>query len=152
MMTGMMKISTKGRYALRVMVELARQNVGTEQPLSLRAVAERQHITLKYLENITTMLLREGLVSSVRGKAGGYRLTRPAAQYTVYDILRATEGDLEPVSCLAANAPACSMAQHCITLPVWQGLHKVVREYLEGITLADLAEQTPGEFSYCDGI
>lgn len=145
-----MKISTKGRYALRVMVELARQ--GSEQPLSLRAVAERQHITLKYLENITTMLLREGLVASVRGKAGGYRLTRPAEQYTVYEILRATEGELEPVNCMGAGAAACPMESHCPTLPVWKGLSKVVRDYLQGITLGDLAEQTPGEFTYCDGI
>lgn len=146
----MMKISTKGRYALRVMVELARQ--GSEHPLALRTVAERQRITLKYLENITTMLLREGLVASVRGKSGGYRLTRPAAQYTVYEILRATEGELEPVNCLSATAPSCPMERHCPTLPVWQGLSKVVREYLEGIALSDLAEQPSGEFSFCDGI
>lgn len=150
MMPGMMKISTKGRYALRVMVELARQ--GSEQPLALRTIAERQQITLKYLESIITMLLREGLVASVRGKAGGYRLTRPSAQYTVYDILRATEGELEPVSCLSSAAKTCPMESRCVTLPVWKGLSRVVREYLEGISLADLADQAPGEFSYCDGI
>ena len=146
----MMKISTKGRYALRVMIELARE--GGEQPLALRAVAERQHITLKYLENITTMLLREGLVTSMRGKAGGYRLSRSAEQYTVYEILRATEGELEPVHCLTSGAPACPLEAQCPTLPVWKGLSKVVKDYLEGITLGELANQTPGEFSYCDGI
>lgn len=146
----MMKISTKGRYALRVMVELAHQ--GSEQPLSLRSVAERQHITLKYLENIITMLLREGLVASVRGKAGGYRLTRPAEQYTVYEILRATEGELEPASCMSSGAAICPMESRCPTLPVWKGLSKVVREYLESIPLSELAERPSGEFSYCDGI
>lgn len=150
MMAGMMKVSTKGRYALRVMIELAQQEGG--QPLSLRAVAERQGITLKYLENITTMLLREGLVASVRGKAGGYRLTRKAEQYTVYDILRATEGELAPTSCLEAAAPVCPMEQYCPTLPMWKGLRRVVKDYLEGITLASLAKRPSGEFSYCDGI
>lgn len=149
-MGDMMKISTKGRYALRVMIELARQ--GSDQPIALRTVAERQNITLKYLENITTMLLREGLVTSVRGKSGGYLLSRPAARYTVYEILCATEGELEPVSCLASGAQACPLENRCPTLPVWKGLSKVVREYLESISLATLAQQTPGEFSFCDGI
>lgn len=146
----MMKISTKGRYALRVMVELARQV--DDKPMSLRAVAERQHMTLKYLESIIALLVREHLVSSMRGKAGGYRLSRPAAQYTVYEILRATEGELEPVQCLVEGSPVCPMEQRCPTLPVWKGLSRVVREFLEGISLADIADVPPGEFSYCDGI
>lgn len=145
-----MKISTKGRYALRVMVELAR--LRDERPVSLRAVAESQHMTLKYLESIIALLVRERLVSSVRGKAGGYRLNRPASQYSVYEILRATEGGLEPVQCLTENAVACPLESRCSTLPVWKGLEKVVREYLEGISLASIAELPPGEFSFCDGI
>lgn len=146
----MMKISTKGRYALRVMVELARQP--DEKPVSLRAVAERQHMTLKYLESIIALLVREHLVTSMRGKSGGYRLSRPAARYTVYEILRATEGELEPVQCLTVGAASCPMEQRCPTLPVWKGLSKVVKDYLESITLESIAEIPPGEFSYCDGI
>lgn len=146
----MMKISTKGRYALRVMVELARQP--NDKPVSLRAVAERQQMTLKYLESIIALLVREHLVTSARGKTGGYRLSRPAARYTVYEILRATEGELEPVQCLTAGASVCPMEQRCPTLPVWKGLSKVVRDYLDSITLETIAELPSGEFSYCDGI
>lgn len=145
-----MRISTKGRYALRVMVELARQR--DDKPVSLRAVAERQHMTLKYLESIIALLMRERLVTSSRGKAGGYRLSRPVSQYTVYEILQATEGGLEPVQCLTEQTTACPMEQHCPTLPVWKGLNRVVREYLEGITLESIAQLPTGEFSYCDGI
>ena len=145
-----MRISTKGRYALRVMVELARQR--DDKPVSLRAVAERQRMTLKYLESIISLLMKERLVTSSRGKAGGYRLSRPAAQYTVFEILRATEGGLEPVQCLADQAAPCPMEQHCPTLPVWKGLNRVVQEYLSSITLESIAELPEGEFSYCDGI
>ena len=146
----MMKISTKGRYALRVMVELARQT--DDRPVALRAVAERQNVTLKYLESIIAMLVKERLVTSIRGKSGGYLLSRAASQYSVYEIWRATEGGLEPVQCLAVDAPTCPMESRCPTLPVWKGLNKVVRDYLEGITLEDIAELPSGEFSYCDGI
>lgn len=145
-----MKISTKGRYALRVMVELARQR--DDKPVSLRSVAEHQHMTLKYLESIIALLVRERLVTSARGKAGGYRLSKPAAQYTVYEILRATEGGLEPVQCMADAHVVCPREALCPTLPVWKGLNRVVREYLEGITLESIAQLPPGEFSYCDGI
>lgn len=146
----MMRISTKGRYALRVMVELARQK--DEKPVALRAVSERQHMTLKYLESIIALLVRERLVTSVRGKAGGYRLSRPASQYTVYEILRATEGGLEPVQCLTEQPSSCPLELRCPTLPVWKGLQRVVREYLEEITLESIAQLPSGEFSYCDGI
>lgn len=146
----MMKISTKGRYALRVMVELARQR--DDKPVALRAVAEHQHMTLKYLESIISLLMRERLVTSSRGKAGGYRLSRPASQYTVYEILRATEGGLEPVQCLTEPSTACPIESRCPTLPVWKGLHRVVKEYLEGITLESISQLPSGEFTYCDGI
>lgn len=146
----MMRISTKGRYALRVMVELARQK--DDKPVALRAVAERQRMTLKYLESIIALLVKERLVTSVRGKSGGYRLSRPAAQYTVYEILCATEGGLEPVQCLADKNNTCPMEHHCPTLPVWKGLQQVVRDYLESITLESIAPLPDGEFSYCDGI
>lgn len=109
-------------------------------------------MTLKYLESIIALLVKERLVTSSRGKSGGYRLNRPASQYTVYEILRATEGGLEPVQCMAEQAAPCPLEQHCPTLPVWKGLNRVVQDYLEGITLESIAELTPGEFSYCDGI
>lgn len=146
----MMKISTKGRYALRLMVALASQPGA--QPMSLRAVAEQQRLTLKYLETIIALLLRERLVVSLRGKSGGYRLSRPASRYTVYEILQATEGALEPVNCLDSGKYSCPMEKLCPTQPVWRGLQRVVREYLESITLEDLAKSPPGEFSYRDGI
>lgn len=145
----MMKISTKGRYALRIMIDLARHD--SEGPVSLRAVAERQNITLKYMESIIAMLMREKLVISVRGKSGGYRLSRQADQYCVYDILCAVEGDLAPVQCLAEHTNTCIMRDHCATLPLWTGLCKVVKEYLEQFSLADLSAQE-GDLTYCDGI
>ena len=146
----MLKISTKGRYALRVMIALASQP--DSRPVSLRAVAEQQHLTLKYLESIISLLLREQLVVSIRGKAGGYRLSRPAARYTVYEILRATEGALEPVHRLNPEEAHCPLEKYCPTQPVWRGLQRVTREYLESISLADLSQSPPGEFSFCDGI
>ena len=146
----MMRISTKGRYALRVMVELARQR--DDKPVSLRYMAENQNMTQKYLENIIALLVKERLVASSRGKSGGYRLSRPASQYTVYEILRTAEGDIEPVQCMTDQTTPCPMEQRCPTLPVWKGLYRVVREYLESITLESLAELPPGEFTYCDGI
>ncbi len=145
----MMRISTKGRYALRLMVYLAGRT--GEQPVSLREIAENQHLTLKYLESIIALLLRKQLVVSSRGKSGGYRLARPASQCTVYEILQATEGTLEPVRCVS-NGQLCPMEAGCPTRPVWLGLQKVIRDYLEGITLCDLAHSPTGEFSYCDGI
>lgn len=145
----MMKISTKGRYALRIMVDLARRS--SEGPVSLREISERQNITPKYMESIMALLLREKLVLSLRGKAGGYRLSRAPEQYRVYDILKAAEGDLEPVQCLVQKPNVCPLSAECVTLPLWEGLSQVVREYLEGYTLADLLGQE-GAFSYCDGI
>ncbi len=145
----MMKISTRGRYALRVMVELARRS--EKKTTSLRSIAENQKITPKYLESIIALLVREQLVASSRGKAGGYRLSRPASQYTVYDILLATEGDLSPVQCLSSSIP-CPMEKRCPTLPVWQGLQKVTHDYLRSITLEQLAQLPDGEFSFRDGI
>ncbi len=145
----MMKISTRGRYALRVMVELARQTEG--KTTSLRSIAENQLITPKYLESIIALLLRENLVVSSRGKSGGYRLSRPASQYTAYDILLATEGDLSPVQCLTSPAP-CPMQQHCPTFPLWKGLQTVTHDYLRSITLEQLAQLPDGEFSFRDGI
>lgn len=146
----MMRISTKGRYALRIMLDLARQAEG--EPVALRDVAERQHITPKYMESIMSLLLHEQLVLSVRGKSGGYRLARPASEYSVYEILCAAEGSMAPVACLAQNPPGCELAEQCATLPLWVGLNTVIRDYLTRTSLADLAQGKPGDSVYCDYI
>lgn len=129
----MLKISTKGRYALRIMLDLAKHS--EEGAVSLRTVAERQQITLKYMESIMSLLLREELVISTRGKSGGYKLTRKVEDYNVYEILHAAEGNLAPVQCLAVSENDCPLHKKCPTLPMWTGLEKLVREYLQGFTL-----------------
>ena len=134
----MMMISTKGRYALRVMADLARHSKGGYLPLN--EIAQRQDISEKYLEAILKGLVQGGLLVGIRGKGGGYRLTRAPEEYTLGDILRLTEGELAPVACLEAEAPPCPRRENCPTLPVWQGLDRVVRQYFGSITLADLAE------------
>ena len=133
-----MKISTKGRYALRLMVDLAM--VGGGQPVSLRDVAHRQQLSDKYLEQIVTPLSRAGLVRSVRGAGGGYLLTREPEQYTVGDILRPLEGDLAPVEC-ATDEGYCERADQCVTLELWQEIHRAVAQVVDGTTLADLLER-----------
>lgn len=133
-----MKISTKGRYALRLMVDLALEGCG--EPVSLRDVARRQQLSDKYLEQIVTPLSRAGLVRSVRGAGGGYLLTRDPAQYTVGDILRPLEGDLAPVEC-ATDEGCCERAGQCVTLELWQRIHRAVAQVVDGTTLADLVER-----------
>ena len=133
-----MKISTKGRYALRLMVDLAMAGGG--QPVSLRDVAHRQQLSDKYLEQIVTPLSRAGLVRSVRGAGGGYLLTREPEQYTVGDILRPLEGDLAPVEC-ATDEGYCERADQCVTLELWQEIHRAVAQVVDGTTLADLVER-----------
>ncbi len=131
-----MLISTKGRYALRVMADLAEHPSGGYVPL--KEIAERQEISEKYLEAIIKILVKARLLTGVRGKGGGYKLTRAPEQYALGTILRLTEESLAPVACLEENAAPCSRADGCRTLPVWQGLDRVINEYLDGITLADL--------------
>ena len=126
-----MIVSTKGRYALRVMIDLAEHQA--ERYVPLKEVAERQEISEKYLENILKVL--EGL----RGKGGGYRLTRTPDQYTVAEILLLTEGSLAPVSCLVPGAPACERLPNCRTYTMWKGLNDMIADYFGKITLADLA-------------
>ncbi len=140
----MMRISTKGRYALRIMIDLAHQPKG--EPVSLRSVAERQCITLKYMEGIMTHLLRAQLVVSLRGKSGGYYLSRPAEDYTIYEILNAAEGDLSTVHCLSTTTNMCPMSDCCTTLPLWTGLQNVIQKYLESFTLADLKGEQNAQF------
>ena len=130
-------ISTRGRYALRVMIDLAEQGRETYTPL--KEVAERQRISKKYIEAIMASLSKAGLVDAVHGKGGGYRLNRDAKEYTVGEILRVTEGDLAPVACLEHGAAPCEYAGECKTLPVWDKLNLMINGYLDGITLAELA-------------
>ena len=134
-----MLISTKGRYALRIMIDLAEHQ--TDAFISLRGIAQRQEISEKYLESIIRMLVKAKVLDSLRGKGGGYRLNKTPDQYTVGSILRLTEESLAPVSCLEENADACPRAGRCRTLSLWKGLDKVIHEYLESVTIADLMEQ-----------
>ena len=134
-----MLISTKGRYALRVMIDLAEHQ--SEEFISLKEIAQRQEISEKYLESIIRILVKAKVVESLRGKGGGYRLRKAPEQYTVDSILRLTEESLAPATCLESNAEACSRSGGCRTLALWQGLDKVIREYLESVTIADLVEQ-----------
>jgi Rrf2 family protein len=131
-----MKISTRGRYALRFMIDLAQHKQEAFTPL--KDVSERQAISIKYLEQITSLLSKFGLLQSVRGPQGGYKLARDPSQYTVSEILRITEGNLAPVACLEPNASKCERSQICPTLKLWTGLEKTVNDYLSGITLDQL--------------
>lgn len=131
-----MKVSTRGRYALRLMIDLAEN--GGESLVTLRDVAQRQEISVKYLEQIVSVLSKAGLVRSSRGPQGGYSLSRPAEEYTVGDILRLTEGDLAPVSCLEGEENQCSRCDRCGTVGFWNGLYAVVNQYIDRFTLADL--------------
>lgn len=133
-----MKISTKGRYALRLMLDLALSDPGA--PIPLRDVAQRQDISDKYLEQIVTPLSRAGLVRSVRGAGGGYLLTRTPAEYTVGEILRPLEGSLAPVSCVDGGE-CCGRAAQCVTLEVWRQIQEAVAGVVDHITLADLVER-----------
>ena len=131
-----MIVSTKGRYALRVMVHFARR--GGEDYIPLKEIAEAEGISQKYLESIMSVLSKAGFVDAVHGKGGGYRLNRSPEEYTVGSILKLTEGSLAPVSCTTQGAAACSRSSCCQTLPMWERLEKMIDEFFEGITLADL--------------
>ena len=131
-----MIVSTKGRYALRVMLCFAQR--GGEDYVPLKEIAEAEGISQKYLESIMTILSKAGFVDAVHGKGGGYRLNRRPEDYTVGSILKLTEGSLAAVSCTTQGAAACSRATCCQTLPMWERLEKMIDEFFEGITLADL--------------
>ena len=133
-----MLISTRGRYALRILLELAQYDHGPYMPLPL--IAEKQGISEKYLESIVSLLVKGGLVEGVRGKGGGYRLCRPLKDYSAGEILRLTEGSLAPVSCLEGDANACPSAGQCHTLPMWTKLEGLINNYLDSVTLADLLD------------
>lgn len=129
-----MKISTKGRYALRVMIDLAVNDKGDY--VSLKDISNRQEVSLKYLEQIMTMLNKAGYVKSTRGNNGGYRLAKSPEEYKVGDILRKTEGDLAPIACV--NGEECGKRENCKTFKFWQGLDNVINEYVDSKTLTDL--------------
>ena len=132
-----MMISTRGRYALRVLIDLAEHNTGEFIPL--KEVAARQEISLKYIEKIMPLLSKAGYVICMHGKRGGYRLLKDPADYSVGDILRLTEGELAPVSCLMPDAPPCKRAAHCKTLRMWRDYFKMTNDYFDNIKITDLA-------------
>ena len=142
----MMKISTKGRYALRVMIDLAENYTGDYIPL--KDIAHRQDISEKYLESIISMLTKANFLTGLRGKGGGYKLTRNPDQYTVGSILKTTEGSIAPVSCLDCKPNTCDRAGDCRTLPMWEKLYTMIDEYFEGITLIDLIAGDNGGDNY----
>lgn len=131
-----MIVSTKGRYALRVMIDLAEQH--KQERVPLKEIAERQSISQKYIESIMTLLSKNGFVDAVHGKGGGYRLNKKPEDYKVGDILRLTEGTLSPVACLEKGAEECPRKNGCRTLPLWTKLDELIESYLDSVTLADL--------------
>lgn len=145
-----MMVSTKGRYALTVLVDLARHR--EEGYISLSDIAEREALSMKYLESIISVLNKGGLLRSQRGKNGGYRLAREPEEYTVNEILLLTEGTLAPVNCIMQEGIRCEKAATCSTLPLWVGLDKVIADYLSQITLKDILDGNRRKIlgEYCD--
>ncbi len=140
-----MMISTKGRYALRVMIDLAEHNTGGYIPLT--DIAKRQEISEKYLESIVSVLSKKGFVDALRGKGGGYRLNRAPDAYTAAAILKAVEGSLAPVACLGEDAAPCKRAAECRTLSMWTQFYEMINDFFEGVSIADLIREEPaGDF------
>lgn len=133
-----MKISTKGRYAIRMLLDLAQHNA--DDYVALKDIAERQGISKKYLEQIVPILNRSDILTTNRGYRGGYKLAKPASQYKIGDILRLTEGSLAPVACLDFDPVGCERSVDCATLPIWKGLYNVITNYLDGITIQDIID------------
>ncbi len=144
-----MKISTRGRYALRIMIELAKSN--TDEFISLNSLSEKQSISHKYLEQIMPTLTRNGFVRAIRGNKGGYALAKSPLQITVKDILTATEGSLAPVPCLEFEKNTCEKASYCPTLKIWSGLYEAINNYLAGITLQQIVDEITDQSigNYC---
>ena len=136
-----MMVSTRGRYALRVMVDLAENSKDGYIPM--REVAARQDISLKYLERILPLLVSSNMVEGVHGKGGGYRLSRDPSEYTVGEILRVTEGDIAPVACLECNATGCDRTEDCRTLPMWLELDRTLKTFFEKYRISDLLSDEP---------
>ena len=135
-----MKISTKGRYALRMLSDLAVHQ--SEGYISLKDVAERQNISKKYLEQIVPLLNKSGIIKANRGNKGGYMIAGKASDLTVGTVLRATEGSLAPVACLEYEPNECERINECTTIEIWEGLYKLISEYLDGITVQDIADKS----------
>ena len=133
-----MKISTKGRYALRMLLDLAEHK--NDGYIALKDIAARQNISKKYLEQIIPVLNKSEILNANRGYQGGYKLAKSPEKYTVGDILRLTEGSIAPVACLDHNPIECDRCDDCITLPIWKGLHKVISDYLDSVTLQDILD------------
>lgn len=133
-----LKISTKGRYALRVMIDLAEQNTGNY--ITLKEISQRQEISMKYLESIISLLVKGNILLGLRGKGGGYKLAKPSDQITAAEILIITEGSISPIACLDSKTNTCERAGECKTLPMWMELDRRITEYLQSISIADLAQ------------
>jgi Rrf2 family protein len=134
-----MKISTKGRYAIRMMIDIAENSNG--ENISIKDVAERQDISIKYLEQIVSMLCKAGLLKSQRGSQGGYKMTREPKDYTIGDILRVTEGSMAPVACLEDEVNDCPRVNACPTIKFWKGFYKTINDYMDNTTLEDLMNE-----------
>ena len=134
-----MVVSTKGRYALRVMIDIAKS--GKDSYVTLSGIAERQHLSEKYLESIIKMLVKEGLVKGLRGKNGGYKLSRDAKEITAWDIISVTENDFYVVACMDPSAPKCDRESSCVTLPMWKDFSATMKEFFEKYTIAELADK-----------
>ena len=138
-------ISTRGRYSLRIMLDLAERPQGGYTPM--KEVAARQETSLKYIEKIVPLLTKARFIEGVHGKGGGYRLCRAPEDITAGEVLRATEGELAPVSCLECGAKPCSRAAYCKTLPMWKEYYRLTNEYFDNISLADLlGNEAPGDY------
>lgn len=133
-------VSTRGRYALRVMIDLAEHS--DDGYIAMKTIAERQAVSLKYLEKILPLLVSEKMIEGICGKGGGYKLTKAPEEYRVGDILRLTEGGLAPVACLECNAEPCSRSEQCRTLPMWKELDKRITDYLDSVRLSDLMKKS----------
>ena len=142
-----MKISTKGRYALRMLLDLSLHGGGGY--VALKDIASRQNISKKYLEQIVPLLNKAELLRTNRGYQGGYALSKPPEKYTVGEILRITEGSLAPISCIQYGENSCPRKTDCMALPVWEGLYKVIIEYLDNITLQDVIDRANSGGDYC---
>ena len=136
-----MKISTRGRYALRVMIDLAEHS--KEHYIPLKDIVARQEISQKYLEGIMTDLSKAGLLDGLHGKGGGYKLPRAPEDISVWEVLQVTEGDLAPIACLDAGASPCERASECRTLPMWEKFYALIRSFFDGVSLADLMVESP---------
>lgn len=138
-----MKISTKGRYAVRMFLDLAEHK--NEGVIALKDIAERQNISKKYLEQIVSIFNTPSFIKSTRGVSGGYMLAKEPNQYSIGEILRLSEGSLAPIFCVEDESEDCSRSGECVMRPIWQGLNKVINDYLNSITLQDILDQNTGE-------